>query len=55
VTRQLYADLDPDDLAIARGVLTQITERAQRLRSELWAGNKASGPRAMRRAQGHAR
>jgi DNA-binding MarR family transcriptional regulator len=35
VTRQLYADLDPDDLAIARGVLTQITERAQRLRSEL--------------------
>ncbi len=35
VTRQLYADFDPDDLATAHRVLAQVTERAHRLRGEL--------------------
>lgn len=30
-TRELYAGLDPDDLAIARRVLTQVTKRADQL------------------------
>jgi DNA-binding MarR family transcriptional regulator len=35
VTRRLYADLDPDDLATAHRVLVEVTERANRLRDEL--------------------
>jgi hypothetical protein len=35
VTRRLYADLDPDDLATAHRVLIEVTERANRLRDEL--------------------
>jgi hypothetical protein len=31
VTRQLYADFDPDDLATARRVLVGVIERAERL------------------------
>jgi DNA-binding MarR family transcriptional regulator len=33
-TQRLYADLDPDDLAIAHRVLAEVTERANRLRDE---------------------
>jgi DNA-binding MarR family transcriptional regulator len=32
VTRRLYADLDPDELATAHRVLVEVTERANRLR-----------------------
>jgi DNA-binding MarR family transcriptional regulator len=35
VTKQLYADFDPDDLATAHRVLVQVIERADRLRGEL--------------------
>jgi DNA-binding MarR family transcriptional regulator len=35
VTRQLYADSDPDDLATAHRVLTDVARRAQRLRNEI--------------------
>jgi DNA-binding MarR family transcriptional regulator len=35
VTRRLYADLPPEDLATAHRVLADVTERAQRLRDEL--------------------
>jgi DNA-binding MarR family transcriptional regulator len=35
VTRRLYADLNPDDLAIAHNVLAEVTQRANRLRHEL--------------------
>lgn len=35
VTKRLYADFDPDDLATAHRVLTQVVERANRLRGEL--------------------
>jgi DNA-binding MarR family transcriptional regulator len=35
VTRQLYADFDPDDLATAHSVLVQVIERADRLRGGL--------------------
>jgi hypothetical protein len=34
LTRRLYADLDPDDLATAHRVLVEVTERANRLRDE---------------------
>ena len=34
LTRRLYADLDPDDLATAHRVLVEVTERAKRLRDE---------------------
>jgi DNA-binding MarR family transcriptional regulator len=34
LTRRLYADLDPDDLATAHRVLVEVTERARRLRDE---------------------
>ena len=34
VTTQLYAGLDPDDLATAHRVLAQVAERADRLRGE---------------------
>jgi DNA-binding MarR family transcriptional regulator len=34
VTRRLYADLDPDDLATAHRVLVEVTQRANRLRDE---------------------
>lgn len=34
LTKRLYADLDPDDLAIARRVLVEITQRANRLRDK---------------------
>ena len=33
-TKRLYADLDPDDLAIAHRVLVEVTERARRLRDQ---------------------
>jgi DNA-binding MarR family transcriptional regulator len=35
VTKRLYADLDPDDLATAHRVLVEVVERANRLRGEL--------------------
>jgi DNA-binding MarR family transcriptional regulator len=35
VTRKLYADFDPDELATTRRVLAELGERAQRLRGEL--------------------
>jgi DNA-binding MarR family transcriptional regulator len=35
VTRRLYANLDPDDLATAHRVLVELTERANRLRDEV--------------------
>jgi len=35
VTRRLYADLDPDELAVAHNVLAALTQRATRLRDEL--------------------
>jgi DNA-binding MarR family transcriptional regulator len=35
VTRRLYADLDPDELATAHRVLAEVVERANRLRDEL--------------------
>ncbi len=35
VTKRLYADFDPDDLATAHRVLAQVIERADRLRGEL--------------------
>jgi DNA-binding MarR family transcriptional regulator len=34
LTRRLYADLDPDDLATAHRVLVEVTERARRLRDQ---------------------
>jgi DNA-binding MarR family transcriptional regulator len=34
LTKRLYADLDPDDLATAHRVLVEITQRANRLRDE---------------------
>ena len=34
LTKRLYADLDPDDLATAHRVLVEVTERANRLRDE---------------------
>jgi DNA-binding MarR family transcriptional regulator len=34
LTKRLYADLDPDDLATAHRVLAEITERANRLRNQ---------------------
>jgi hypothetical protein len=34
LTKRLYADLDPDDLATAHRVLVRVTERARRLRDE---------------------
>jgi DNA-binding MarR family transcriptional regulator len=34
LTRHLYADLDPDDLATAHGVLVEVTQRANRLRGQ---------------------
>jgi DNA-binding MarR family transcriptional regulator len=35
VARRLYADLDPENLAIAHTVLVELTQRARRLRAEL--------------------
>ena len=35
VTRRLYADIDPDDLATAHNVLVELTQRATRMRTEL--------------------
>jgi DNA-binding MarR family transcriptional regulator len=35
VTRRVFADLDPDDLATAHRVLVEVTERARRLRNEV--------------------
>jgi DNA-binding MarR family transcriptional regulator len=35
VTRRLYADMDPDDLATAHNILVEVTHRAVRLRDEL--------------------
>src|SRR5262249_58549591 len=35
VTRRLYADLDPDELAVAPNVLAELTQRATPLRREL--------------------
>jgi DNA-binding MarR family transcriptional regulator len=35
VTRRLYADLDPHDLAVAHTVLHEVTQRARHLRHEL--------------------
>jgi DNA-binding MarR family transcriptional regulator len=35
VTRRIFADLDPDDLAVAHQVLAEVTQRANRLRNEL--------------------
>jgi DNA-binding MarR family transcriptional regulator len=35
VTRKLYVDFDPDDLATTRRVLAELGERAERLRGEL--------------------
>jgi DNA-binding MarR family transcriptional regulator len=35
VTRRLYADIDPDDLATAHNVLVELTQRATRMRAEL--------------------
>jgi DNA-binding MarR family transcriptional regulator len=34
VTRRVYADLDPDDLATTHRVLVEVTERARRLRDQ---------------------
>jgi DNA-binding MarR family transcriptional regulator len=34
VTKRLYADLDPDDLATAHRILVEVTERANRLRDK---------------------
>jgi DNA-binding MarR family transcriptional regulator len=34
LTKRLYVDLDPDDLATAHRVLVEVTERARRLRDE---------------------
>jgi hypothetical protein len=34
LTRRLYADLDPDDLATAHRVLVEVTQRANRLRAQ---------------------
>jgi len=34
LTKRLYADLDPDDLATAHRVLVEVTERANRLRDQ---------------------
>ena len=34
VTRRLYADIDPDDLATAHNVLVELTQRATRMRAE---------------------
>lgn len=35
VTRRLYADLDPADLAVAHNVLSTVTQRARQLREEV--------------------
>jgi DNA-binding MarR family transcriptional regulator len=35
MTRRLYAELDPDDLATAHNVLSALTQRARRMREEL--------------------
>jgi len=35
VTRRLYADIDPDELATAHNVLVELTQRATRMRDEL--------------------